>query len=35
LLKAFNGELPDPFLDEFAPQESLPKAAEPPIGYRK
>ena len=35
LLKAFNGELPDPFLDGFAePEESL-KAAEPRTKYGK
>jgi len=35
LLKAFNGELPDTFLDDFAPQDALPKVAEPPGGYPK
>lgn len=29
LLKAFNGELPDPMLDGFTQAETLPKAAEP------
>ena len=34
LLKAFNGELPDPFLDGIATEEQR-KAAEPSPGYRK
>jgi prevent-host-death family protein len=34
LLKAFNGELPDPFLDEFAPSP-LAKAAELASDYKK
>ena len=34
LLKAFNGELPDPFLDGFSAEEQL-KAAEPAPGYGK
>ena len=37
LLKAFNGELPDPFLDMFCPQPESPllKAAEPEGTHRK
>jgi prevent-host-death family protein len=35
LLKAFNGELPDPFLDELAQPENSLKAAEPATKYGK
>jgi prevent-host-death family protein len=35
LLKAFNGELPDPFLDGFAETEQELKAAEPVTTYGK
>ena len=35
LLKAFNGELPDPMLDGFAPEAEQLKAAEPVSGYKK
>lgn len=35
LLKAFNGELPDPLLDEFAQAENTLKAAEPTTKYSK
>jgi hypothetical protein len=34
LLKAFNGELPDPMLDGFAPDEPLLKAAEARAVYK-
>jgi prevent-host-death family protein len=35
LLKAFNGELPDPFLDDFAQAENTLKAAESTTKYGK
>lgn len=35
LLKAFNGELPDPVLDALASDETVRKAAEPASSYRK
>jgi prevent-host-death family protein len=35
LLKAFNGELPDPFLDSFAPDSMALKAAKPKSTYGK
>ncbi|MDD5387708.1 MAG: type II toxin-antitoxin system prevent-host-death family antitoxin [Gallionellaceae bacterium] len=35
LLKAFNGELPDPYMDGFALEAEQLKAAEPSPGYKK
>lgn len=35
LLRAFNGELPDPLLDNFIPEEQQLKVAEPRAEYKK
>lgn len=35
LLKAFNGELPDPIMDSFIPDAASLKAAESKPGYKK
>jgi len=35
LLKAFNGELPDPIMDSFIPEAASLKAAESKPGYKK
>ncbi len=35
LIKAFNGELPDPYMDGFASEAEQLKVAEPSPGYKK